>query len=249
MYELRIASYAAAGTMAPHRHETSSFIVVLAGSYQECIQGRSMEHRPGAMLFYPAGEEHSQQFGREGSRKLIFSPSDSWLDLLTEAKVDLAQAPSVSSSAIGLLANRVLHEIGAEDPFATMAIEGSILELIAAFGRTFDAHDRERGVPRWLKQCHDQLEAEPGAAITHEHLALKAGRHPVHLAKAFRKTYGETIGAYQRRLRLERAQVLLRKNEALADISLECGFSSQAHFSRSFKCMFGITPSQYRDSL
>ena len=66
MYDLRLGTYTPGGTMAPHTHEESSFTIVLKGSYQERILGRSIEHRPGSMLFYPAGEQHSQQFGRHG---------------------------------------------------------------------------------------------------------------------------------------------------------------------------------------
>lgn len=249
MHELRIGCYPARGAMAPHLHETSSFTVVLEGSYEERIQGRSVEHRPGSMLFYPAGENHSQQFGREGSRKLIFTPNASWLGFLTETRVNLSQAPFVCATTITQFANRIVDEMRVEDPFAPMAIEGYLLELIATFGRILDAGSREQGIPTWLKQCREKLEDEPEVAITHEELALKAGRHPVHLAKAFRKAYGETIGECQRRLRLSKAQMLLRQNRPLADISLECGFSNQAHFSRSFKCTFGIAPSQYKAGL
>jgi len=91
------------------------------------------------------------------------------------------------------------------------------------------------------------LESQPEDGATHETLALQIHKHPVHLAKAFRKAHGETIGECQRRLRLNKAELLLRKrNMALADIALQSGFSSQSHFSRSFKCAFGTTPSRYR---
>ena len=247
MYDLRLGTYTPGGTMAPHAHEESSFTIVLSGSYQERILGRSVEHRPGSMLFYPAGEKHSQRFGRNGSHKLIFRPSVSCLELLAGEKVRLLQAPYIGSAAIRGLATRVVKEMRTADSFSPLSIEGSILELVATFGRKSRADNRREAVPNWLKQCRERLESHPELGVTHEALAFHVGKHPVHLAKAFRKAYGETIGECQRRLRLSKAESLLRKrNVALADIALQCGFSNQSHFSRSFKCAFGTTPSVYR---
>lgn len=247
MHDLRLRTYAAGGTMAPHFHEESSFTIVLQGSYQERILGRNVEHRPGSMLFYPAGETHSQQFGRTGSHKLIFRPSVSCLELLTDGKVRLPRAPHVGATSISALANRIVKEMTREDSFSPMVIEGSVLELVATFGRIYDIGDQREAIPNWLKQCREMLESHPEVGATHDTLALHVNKHPVHLAKAFRKAYGETIGECQRRLRLRKAESLIHKrNIALADIALQCGFANQSHFSRSFKCAFGTTPSCYR---
>ena len=247
MYDLRLGTYTPGGTMAPHMHEESSFTILLKGSYQERILGRSIEHLPGSMLFYPAGEKHSQQFGHHGSHKLIFRPSKSCLELLTDGKVRLPQAPHVASASIRELAARVVKEMRTADSFSPLAIEGSILELVATFGRVSRADNHSEAVPKWLKLCREMLESQPESGFTHEALAFSVGKHPVHLAKAFRKAYGESIGECQRRVRLSKAESLLRKrNVALAEIALQCGFSNQSHFSRSFKCAFGTTPSLYR---
>ena len=247
MHDLRLGKYAAGGTMSSHAHAESSFTIVVRGSYVERIRGRSLEHKPGSMLFYPAGEVHSQEFGRTGSHKLIFTPSQSCLQLLAEAKIPLAHAPHVTSAFLKELSIRALKEMAAADTFSLMVIEGTLLELIAAFGRMYERDGKQAAVPAWLKQCRERLASQPGVAITHQALAAQVRKHPVHLAKAFQRTYGETIGQYQRRLRLRKAAGLLQKqNMPLAEIALESGFANQAHLSRSFRCAFGMTPTQYR---
>ena len=247
MHDLRLGTYTAGGMMAPHAHEESSFTIVLEGSYQERILGRSVEHQPGSMLFYPAGETHSQHFGRNGSRKLIFRPSVSCLESLMDGKVCLSQAPHVASTLIRELAVRVVKEMRRGDPFSPMVIEGLVLELIGSFGREYEVRAPRMAIPNWLKQCRELLESHPELGATHEALALHVNRHPVHLAKAFRKAYGETIGDYQRRLRMNKVVSLLRERDIpLADVALRCGFSNQSHFSRSFRCAFGTTPALYR---
>lgn len=247
MNDLRISTYAARGAMAPHSHENSSFTVVLSGSYQENIRGRSLEHKPGSMLFYPAGETHAQSFGPAGSRKLIFRPSAPCLEFLKEVRVPLAQAPFLAAASVRELARRVTLELQASDDFSSIVIEGTLLELVATFGRTYKVSSQREAIPGWLRECRAFLEEQPGTGVTHASLAILAGKHPVHLARAFRRAYGETIGDYQRRLRLDKAATLLREGRMpLSEVALECGFANQAHFSRSFKVAFATTPAHYR---
>ena len=235
--------------MAPHSHEVCSFTIVLDGEYRENIRGREMEHRSGAMLFYPAGEVHSQSFGPTGSRKLIFCPNITCLEFLEGVKVPLAQAPFLSNAPVRELARRVVQELLKPDSFSEMVLEGTLLELVGVFGRTCETGLRYEPIPRWLKECRTLLEQQSGAGMTHEMLAAHVNKHPVHVAKAFRKAFGETIGDCQRRLRLEKAESLLCKaGIPLAELALECGFASKGHFSRSFKAAFGMTPTCYRNN-
>ncbi|WP_019038339.1 AraC family transcriptional regulator [Psychroflexus tropicus] len=63
----------------------------------------------------------------------------------------------------------------------------------------------------------------------------------------FKRFYGDTIYAYHRKKRLEKARTLIEDTSTpLNEISEECGFLSQAHFSRTFKKMYGLPPSQIR---
>ena len=247
MHDLRLRTYAAGTTMAPHFHEEDSFTIVLDGSYRENIRGRALEHTPGAMLFYPAGETHSQSFGPTGSRKLIFRPNTACLGFLKDEKVPLAQAPFLATATVRDLARRVERELQTADSFSSLVVDGTILELVATFGRRYVTNRQSEAVPAWLKQTRERLEEQPGTGETHESLAAHVNKHPVHLAKAFKKSYGETIGECQRRLRLNKAESLLRKRDmSLADVAMECGFANQAHLSRSFKCASGSTPARYR---
>jgi len=232
--------------MKPHQHENDHFTIVLMGSYHEEIRGRRTEHRSGCMLFYPAGETHSQEFGDAGSSALIFRPKSAWNEILISEAIPLREAPFVDSGLGRSLAKRLLQETKRNDAFSELIVEGILLELIAAFSRAY--RGTLRSEPHvWVRKCHEMLEANCGSALTHQELAGFVGRHPVHVARAFRQVYGETIGDFQRRQRLDRAATLLCKSSSsLAEIAIECGFANQAHFSRCFRAAFGVTPTRYR---
>jgi AraC family transcriptional regulator len=81
-------------------------------------------------------------------------------------------------------------------------------------------------------------------------LARDVGVHPVHLAQAFHKSYYCTVGDYVRQLRIEYARHELVASETpIIQIALAAGFCDQSHFTRTFKRIVGVAPSQYRESL
>jgi AraC family transcriptional regulator len=81
-----------------------------------------------------------------------------------------------------------------------------------------------------------------------EKLAKIAGFSPYHFHRIFTAIMGESIICYLRRIRLEKAAVLLntKKNLSILDIALECGFSGAAVFDRRFKSYFGQSPSEFK---
>lgn len=67
------------------------------------------------------------------------------------------------------------------------------------------------------------------------------------IQRIFKYTCGETIGAYQKRLKIENAyKLILYTNENLSWIALEVGFDNIASFSKAFKQYFGISPKEAR---
>ncbi|GHU06537.1 hypothetical protein FACS1894147_13240 [Spirochaetia bacterium] len=66
----------------------------------------------------------------------------------------------------------------------------------------------------------------------------------------FKRETGKTINEAILQFRLDKACNMLKKpGVSIADIAAETGFSDQNYFTRSFKQIFGITPSSYRTGL
>lgn len=67
------------------------------------------------------------------------------------------------------------------------------------------------------------------------------------LSKTFSKSEGITIEQYVILQKIERAKELLSYNQlSISEIALELGYSSTAHFSRQFKKVTKLTPSEYK---
>jgi AraC family transcriptional regulator len=247
---LRVSSrrYDPDQVFASHVHSETLFCVLAGGSYRERIQGRETEHRAGDVLVCPKNTPHSQQIGSHGSYKMLFGPTESTLAYLGDLGLALERAPAIRNEECAVLGQRLAFELGHDDPYSALTREGIAMELLAAFARG-EAHIVERpGVPAWLRLARDYLHENLDAPGSLDDMAREVGRHPVHLAREFKRHYGETIGNYQRQLRAAHAaELLARSAMPLTDVALECGFASHANLCRTFKAAYGMTPKAYRE--
>jgi transcriptional regulator GlxA family with amidase domain len=80
-------------------------------------------------------------------------------------------------------------------------------------------------------------------------LADNLGQPRRYLERLFRKKVQSSVGQYYMRVRLERArEMLFYGDDRIAEISLMCGFSSPAVFTRTFRSHFGQSPREFRSS-
>lgn len=100
---------------------------------------------------------------------------------------------------------------------------------------------------RRLARVRAFIEAHLDRDVTLEELARQACLSPFHFARSFKAATGASPHRYLLQRRLDHAKALLSVGEAsLTEIAFACGFSSQAHFSSSFKRANGVTPSDFR---
>lgn len=151
-----------------------------------------------------------------------------------------------SNTTINLLAAKLSRELQQTDGFSALIIEGLMLELIAETSRNYVKVD-EPIRPPWLKEVEEMLQDKFSDQLALSEIARFANVHPTHLARVFRQYHQCTIGEYIRKLRIKHScQQLLLTETPLIDIALEAGFYDQSHFSRCFKQLTGLTPTEYR---
>ena len=70
---------------------------------------------------------------------------------------------------------------------------------------------------------------------------------PFHFHRVFQAVTGETLNSHVRRVRLERAALLMKTSprKRITDVALEAGFAGTSEFSRAFRNHFGRTASSW----
>ncbi len=228
------------GAVEPER---GYLVVVLDGAVSKSFASGSVVLSRGSVATLPAGATHSSDFGARGAQVLAVRAADTRAGALFGSL--LARRRDQRAEASTVLGWRIAGELETRDASSDLAVEGLVLQLLAAAERAWA--DPPRGASEWLRAARDLLHERVPDQPSLVELAATVGRHPTHVARAFRREYGLTVAAYARSLRLEWARTQLALDDTpLAQVAAEAGFADQSHFSRAFRRHTGLTPGRYR---
>ena len=91
------------------------------------------------------------------------------------------------------------------------------------------------------------MEGHTEDPLTTREIAARVNVSLRELERLFRRWMDVTPGRYYRQIRLAKARtMLLHSTSSVTDVAFNCGFSSVASFSRSYKANFGHAPSAGR---
>lgn len=98
-----------------------------------------------------------------------------------------------------------------------------------------------------VKSCIRYLECHSEQPLTLDMIASHVHLHPNYLCSLFKKYTGETVFQHLHRIRIEKAATLLRDfSVSVSEAADRSGFESVGFFTRKFKEITGLTPSQYK---
>lgn len=85
--------------------------------------------------------------------------------------------------------------------------------------------------------------------ISSSNISKHFGYDESYFCRKFKKATGITVSNYIKTQRLEHARRLLEKTkESIRHIAISCGFIDSAYFTNCFKSMYGISPTNYRNT-
>ncbi|KAA6465013.1 helix-turn-helix transcriptional regulator [Acidobacteria bacterium AB60] len=160
------------------------------------------------------------------------------------AQRDPLMAPIVSS-----LGAELINPDSASRLFLDSAAQMLVAQLLRKYcAFPFTSPNRQaRLSSRRLRTVEDYVQAGLASSLTLEDIAASIHMSAYHFARTFKATTGETPHAYVTRLRVERAQELLRTSTwSMSAIARRVGFSSKSHFAAVFLRYTGISPHRFR---
>jgi AraC-like DNA-binding protein len=151
-------------------------------------------------------------------------------------------------------------------------IANRAVELYDLVPEVHELEARLRDTSRWadrfdlvdaflLRRLSASRPADPGVAWSWRHLYSTSGRAPIgpmtselgwshrRLIARYREQIGLTPKAVARVIRFDRAVSALRGPAGLAEIAYDCGYTDQAHLTREFRELAGLSPNRFRAAL
>jgi AraC family transcriptional regulator len=229
--------------LPPHSHPDTNIAVVLAGGWFAGKQPDEQDCFAPTVLVEPAGEVHANRFGTAETAVLSLSLEAGRLgSVVGEATRRFLH---VRDPYIELLARRAAGELEQPDDVTPLAVEAAALELVARVARSGGLERR----PTWLGEARAVLHDRYADALSLDEIADAVGIEPDRLARGFRRAYGESLGDYLRRIRVNAAATLLATtDEPISRVAGEVGFADQSHLTRWFGRYLETTPARYRDT-
>lgn len=237
------------------KHMHDYFVIGMVESgVQKFSYGRNTYITPptGLIIIKP-GEPHTGEAAIEsGYHYRAFYPQVDILQRLASEIKNRAQPipffekPVIEDPPLFSLMQKMHHAL--ENTASTLEHETLYIEALAqliarhAKNTPSPLHGRERKAIRQIRQYihehyHEDIKLDDLAALVHW--------NSFYMLRVFREAVGLPPHAYLENVRIREAQNLLKSSLSLAEIAYQTGFSSQSHFTTTFKRLIGVTPGQY----
>lgn len=237
LWVLDVPETAAGKTTDFHAHHAIQFVFALDGRFElQGAGGRVAE--PGAVV--AADARHA--FAAQGVLALLFIDPESSLGVALSRSL-FSQGPiaSVALDPLGDLPKRLLEVFRGPSPAdETLRNLGrALVAVLGGGGGTPSADPRVRDVVAWASS---QLHRPVSVADAAQMVGLSRDR----MSHLFVEETGLPFRTYMLWLRLSRAVADYAGGASLTQAAHEAGFADSAHFSRTFRRMFGVAAAELK---
>lgn len=242
----RVANRVVGAAFSPHRHDTYTVALTVAGVQAFNYRREVRYSLPGQVLVLHPDELHDGHCHDEAGfsyRSAYVPPSH------IQAVLGGAQLPFVVngvSTDPGLIAAafRMVVDCAADDDPA--AYEDALYDLAHAMniaaGRSTSGRTANRTA---VMQAREFLESAVVVGTRLEELERVSGCDRWQLSRDFRALLGTSPYRYLQYRRVDFAKRLLREGATLADAAHGAGFADQSHFGRTFRKAVGLIPKEW----
>ncbi|MFC5079061.1 Arabinose operon regulatory protein [Vibrio thalassae] len=233
-----------------HYHLDYHFGLIVNGQQQFNLKGQSYTCGPGDLVLMPPDELHDGQARfDEGYEVKVLAVSPHWLSRLKPNNHQgqlgfhspIVQEPRLFRALLNT------HLVLSNNKFCALARDSlpyeSFEQLLGRYARGTE-RDRQPIGTKQLAQVRDYVMSYLDQPIRLGQLAALCDLSERQFHRLFKQATGMSPHAWLTRLRLEKSLSLVKAGKPAAQVALQTGFYDQAHFSRTFRSVYGISPSK-----
>lgn len=230
------------------RH-SQCFVYVLSGNTDYVFGEKTLSVQPGDVLYLAKGALYQMKI--HVPYQVIYvdfelSGAGPEADALSSA---LYRGVSGAEALFRRLLSLWLH--GGELPAARTRCRETLYGIYASLMEHEEQDDEKRRLiapaVKLISEHLSELPEEPGVSVGR--LAAACGFSEAQFRRLFHRCFGMAPNRYISRLKLRRAEEMLRYGDTgmnITSVAEMLGYSSIYYFSKRFKAEYGMTPSKYR---
>ena len=134
-----------------------------------------------------------------------------------------------------------------QDSLAQLALHSGVCRVIRLMAQNGSPNAYTNAHAEIILRAEQYIQAHLSEPLPLESIAAAVNLSPYYFHRLFTDFFGRTPAQYILNCRISNAKLeLLKENCSLAQLTADCGFSSQSYFCYKFKQVTGKTPLQYR---
>lgn len=242
----------------PHLHKELEVCLLLEGSVQLLVPGRTETRKQGDLWVMNPYESHELAADRPALiLSLQVSPaffSSVFPQMESMEFVPPGTCRGEAAAPLREMLLRIAAAYFSPEETAPLRCAGLIHLFFSHLLTTLPCSrvsekERQSSVNRAqrIRTIVDYIDLHYGQKLLLTDLAEELGLTMNYLSASFKSVFGMSFQAYVMKKRCEKArQLLLLTDFSLLDISIACGFSDVKYFNQGFQRQFGCSPRQYR---
>jgi AraC family transcriptional regulator len=240
-----------------HTHPTSMFVVNFSDTTSIVLQNGKYRAQPNTVSYLPANIPHHEVNETGIPRYVAIMVDPLFLQEQAEAylqhnlNLDQWKVFPASEELVSVIKRFISesksYKAGSERLLEALSVELVHIMLRSMIGLKLSSCTHVSRIE--INRCIEYMRQNLSEKLSLESLACFSGMSVSHFTRVFRQETGLSPIDYLIEMRLDVAcRLLLSGNIPLKQIALDCGFSSQAHFSASFQKKYKMAPSEYLHS-
>lgn len=246
----------------PHNHSEIEILLILKGKSEVHINSNVFNVTAGDVIFVNPLEVHSLIADRSEDychRCICFDTaviSDNLLSKkITEGTIGLPYIVPKCSKQSDFLTEKFseIYEAVMKEEITFSLEVTSFINLMLAYliknsllKERVKAKENTVFCDRVLKYISENYSEN----ITSKQAAEMLNFNQSYFCRAFKQNFGMSFSAYLNMYRISASKKLIeRSGENIADIAFKCGFPNPDYFTKCFKMLIGISPSEYKKSI
>jgi len=231
-----------------HLHEELTIGLAQKGASNICMNGEVYHIKEGDLFFIGSYISHSCNPVDKSIWKytMIYMTENHGQDLFDS--VDISDRVVVKS--LDLKAQEELLELMMQVKNDGLE-KDSVIKLDLKLKYYYDTADKNKKFSKIedLEEIKKYIENHYTENFSIENLSELFNIEKFALIRKFKKHYLITPISYKTQLRLDYAKHLLLTEKNISTVAYKSGYYDQAHFTKEFRIVYGITPLQYQNSI